>query len=289
MKIIVCLKEVIDPALSLDFGLTSNIVFREDLPLKLDPNDALALALAIELKSNDNEITLISIGPERVEGYLRNGLALGADRAVRIWSGAFEGLSPYRKARLLAGAVTLFGTDLVLTGDRTLDTGSGVVGPFIAARLGLSGASGVTGLELDEGQKSITLVKDIGRGEREKVRCPLPAVIGVRGEGKLPYASLDRFIESRYSEIQLLSPEDLPVPHTAWQHDPAEVTGLVFPRPAPRKVPPLDSSLPAFYRILQLLEGGISKRKNQMLRGSPGELADQLFELLKEAGVLKSA
>jgi electron transfer flavoprotein beta subunit len=286
MKIIVCLKEVVDPALSLDYGLTSNIV-REGLPMKLNPGDAFALALALELKSGDNEITLVAIGPERVEGYLRNGLAMGAEKAVRIWSGDFKDLSPYRKARLLAGAVTLLGADLVFTGDRTLDTGNGVVGPFIAAILGLPVVSGVTGLEPDEGQKSITLVKDIGRGEREKVRCLLPAVISVRGEGKLPYASLDRFIESRYSEIQLLSPADLLVSPTARHHDPAEVTGLVFPRPTPRKVPPLDSSLPAFYRILQLLEGGISKRKNQMLQGSPGEMADRLFELLKEAGVIK--
>jgi electron transfer flavoprotein beta subunit len=289
MKIIVCLKEVIDPALSLDYGLTNSVIFREGLPLKLNPNDAYALALALELKSGDNEITLVAIGPERVEDYLRNGLALGVDKAVRVWSEDFENLSPYRKARLLAGAVTLLGADLVFTGDRSLDTGSGVVGPFIAAILGLPGVSGVTGLEMDKGQKSITLVKDIGRGEREKVRCPLPAVVGVRGEGKLPYAPLDRFIESRYSEIQLLSPDDLPVSPTVLQRDPAEVTGLVFPRPAPRKVPPLDSSLPAFYRILQLLEGGLTRRKNQMLQGSPGEMADRLFELLKEAGVIKLA
>jgi electron transfer flavoprotein beta subunit len=289
MKIIVCLKEVVDPALSLDSGLTHNVVFREGLPLKLNPDDAAALAMALELKSPDNEITLVSIGPPRVEHYLRSGLALGADRAVRIWSEGFETLFPYRKARLLTGAVTLLGADLVLTGTRSLDTAGGVIGPLMAAWLGWPGVTGVTGLEMEEGQKRVSLVRDIGRGGRERVRCPLPAVVAVKGEGKLPYASLDRLIESRYSEVKLLSPADLPVSPAELKNDSAAAVDLVFPRPVPRKVPPLDSSLPAFYRILQLLEGGVSKRENRMLRGSPAELADRLFELLKEAGVVKPA
>ena len=45
MKIIVCLKEVVDPTLNIDFGLTNNVVFREGLPLKLNPADAAALAI----------------------------------------------------------------------------------------------------------------------------------------------------------------------------------------------------------------------------------------------------
>ena len=51
MKIIVCIKEVIDPALSLDCGLINKVVFREGLPLRLNPNDASALALSLGLRS----------------------------------------------------------------------------------------------------------------------------------------------------------------------------------------------------------------------------------------------
>jgi electron transfer flavoprotein beta subunit len=293
MKIIVCLKEVIDPTLNLDFGLRNSVVFREGQPLKLNPNDAAALTLALSLKNtykdSQIEITLIFIGPERVASYLRNGLALGADRAVRIWGEDFNPPSPYRKARLLTRAVALLGADLVFTGAWSLDTGSGQVGPFIAAWLGLPCVGDVVNIELDAEHNSITLVKDIGRGEREKIQCSLPAVITVKGEGKLPYASLDRLIESKYSEVTLLSPADLGISPVELKNDPARVTDLVFPRPAPRKVPPLDSGLPAFYRILQLLEGGIARRKGLMLQGNSEELAERLFELLKEEGVVKSA
>jgi electron transfer flavoprotein beta subunit len=293
MKIIVCLKEVVDPALSLDFGLSHRIVFREGLPLRLNPNDATAMTMALGLKppykENQVEISLISIGPERVEGYLRNGLALGADRAIRIWGEDFAEPSSHQKARLLTGAVSLYGADLVLTGARSLDTGHAQVGALMAGWLGRPCVGDAVGIELDREQSSLTLTRDIGHGERERVRCALPAVITVRREGKLPYASLDRFVEARYSEVTILTPADLGVSREELHHDPTRVTDLVYPRPRPRKVPPLDSSLPAFYRILQLLEGGISKRKGLMLQGSSEELAERLFELLKEEGVIRPA
>ncbi len=87
----------------------------------------------------------------------------------------------------------------------------------------------------------------------------------------------------------MLSPEDMGISAAELESDPSNVTGLSFPRPSPRKVPPLDSSLPAFDRILQLLAGGIAKRRGLMLQGSGDELAGQLFELLKKEGVLRPA
>jgi electron transfer flavoprotein beta subunit len=291
MKILVCLKEAVDPALNIDFGLTNNVIFRAGLPLRLNPADATALAMALDLKkaSQDTRITLVSIGPERVESYLRDGLALGADKAVRVWDDGFTELSPWQKARLLTGAVKLLGGDLVLTGFRSIDTAMGQVGPLIAGWLERPCASGVVSIEFDAEHKSLTLVKDIGRGEREKISCPLPAVVTIKGDGKLPYASLDRFIESKYTEITRLSPADLAISEAELMSDPTKITGLVFPRPALRKAPMIDSSLPAFDRILQLLAGGIAKRRGLVLEGSDEELAGRLFELLKEEGVLRPA
>src|SRR3972149_5010564 len=112
MKIIVCLKEVIDPALSLDSGLRHKVVFREGLPRRLNPDDAAALAMALNLKPSGAEITLVSIGPESVASYLRNGLAAGADRAARIWNEELAALSTHQKARILSRTASLYGADI---------------------------------------------------------------------------------------------------------------------------------------------------------------------------------
>ena len=293
MKIIVCLKEIVDSAISLGTALRNNVVFREGLPLTLNPNDAEALAMALAYRSPYNElpveITVVSIGPERVENYLKNGLALGVDRAVRIWEKGFDSLSSYQKAVLLSGFVKSFGADLVLTGCRSQDTANSQVGPLLAARLELPCVTDAVRFEPGEDPQYILVTRHIGRGEREILQCTLPAVFTVKGEGKLPYASLDRIIESRYSEVTLLSLGDLGISSTEFDNDPTAVTDLVYPRPRPKKVPTPDSSLPAFYRILKLLEAGISGREGRMLEGGSEELADQLFKLLLEEGVIKSA
>jgi electron transfer flavoprotein beta subunit len=292
MKIVVCLKEVVDAKLSLDSGLMNAVVFREGLPLRLNPNDAEALTKALALKSPDKatqvEITVISIGPERVESYLRQGLALGADRAIRIWGEGFGELSAYQKAKLLSRAVSISGADLVLTGTRSLDTGNSQIGPLIAAWLDLPCTSEVVRLEIYGEQKHIKLTRDIGKGEREEIQCALPAVATVKGEGRrLPYASLDKLLESQYHEVTLFSLNDLNMSPAELKKDPVRVTELLYPRPRPKKVPTPESSLPAFERILKLLEGGISKRQGMMLEGSSRELADQLFELFIAEGVIK--
>lgn len=292
MKIVVCLKEVVDIALSLDTGLRHRIVFEEGLPRRLNPDDAAALKIVLDFKSRSPsgsvEITAVSIGPERVENYLCQALAVGVDKAVRIWDEDFRGLSPWRKSKLLSAFISFSEVGLILTGARSLDTADAQVGSLLAARLSLPCITSVTRLDIDTESNMPHFTRDLGRGKREVVSCPLPAVVTVKGEGAvLPYPSLDRLIESRESMIELISLGDLNLNPAEFKHEPTRMTALMAPRPRPRKVTTPDSSLPAFYRVLNLLEGGISKRQGKMLEGSPGELVDRLFELLIDEGVIR--
>jgi electron transfer flavoprotein beta subunit len=293
MKIIVCLKETVDTSLNLESGLRHRVVFREGLPRLLNPDDAGAFSIALDQRSRHDEvpveIVLVAIGPERVERYLREGLALGADKAVRIPSPDPDTLSPHLKALLLAGAVNLLGADLVFTGAGSLDNGSGQTGPLTAARLDFPCVIDTVNVELEEDRPSVIVTRDLGRGVREKLRCALPAVLTVKGEGRLPYASLDRLMDGMAGEVSLLTPADLCITPAQMEFNPVSVSGLMPPRPRTRKVPTPDSSLPAFYRTLELLKGGISGRRGLMLEGDSEEIADRLFDILLEEGVLKSA
>lgn len=294
MRIIVCIKEVVDSNLNLGFGQVDEELWQKGLAFRLNPNDAEALAEALILKKKDKEnqveITLISIGPERVEYYLRDGLALGADRAVRIWGKDLKELSPYQKAKVLSKAISLFDADLILTGARSIDNATGQVGPFVAAWLDLPCVGEVVGFQLGDDRKSIIVLRNTGKGIREKVLSPLPVVLTVEGQGrKLPYASLSKILESKYAQITLLALSDLGISSAELEIDPTTVTGLSFPRPRPKKVPAPESSLPAFNRILMLLQGGISKRRGKILGGSSDELVAQLFELLMEEDVIRPA
>jgi electron transfer flavoprotein beta subunit len=283
VRIVVCIKEVVDAGLNLAFGQVSTELWQKGLAFRLNPNDSGALAAALEEKAKDArvEITAISLGPERVEDYLREALSLGADGAVRLWAEDPKELSPYQKATVLSHAASLYQPDLILTGAASLDNASGQVGPFIAARLGLPCVIGVTEFQLDGDNRGSTVTRRIGRGVRERLLSTLPAVLAIEGTGReLPYASLDKLLESRSAPITILSPSDLGISAAELASDPTRVTGLSFPRPRPKKVPTPASSLPAFDRILKLLEGGIPKRQGKMLQGNSDELVNQLFELL---------
>jgi electron transfer flavoprotein beta subunit len=285
MKILVCIKEVVDTALNLDSGVSNRVVFNEGLPRRLNAPDLAALNMALGLKSAGAEISVASIGEKRVERYLRNALAVGADKAVRIWDEEYADLSAAQKALLLSGLAASNGTSLVLTGATSLDTGSGQVGLMMAARLGWACVTGVTSIDFTP-ENNLILTRDLGKGEREKVKCALPAVVTVKGEGKFPYASVDNLIKSQSEQIPVLKAAGFGVTPGLLKSL-ACYSRLVFPRPPLTKAAPLDSSLPAFERILQLLQGGIAGRKGRMLEGNASQVVEQLFQFLVDEGVVK--
>jgi electron transfer flavoprotein beta subunit len=293
MKIVVCLKEVVDSNLSLVFNPGTGELFQKGLAFRLNPYDITALAQALNLTNQTDtpiEITLISVGRESVEYYLRDGLSRGADSAVRIWGEDLKDLSSYQKAMIMSRAISQFDVDLVLTGAKSLDTATCQLGSLIAAWLDLPCIAEVISFQLDREQNSLTAIRNIGKGAREKVQCSLPAVITITGEGtELPYASLDRFLESRHTPITMLSPVDLGISPAELPDDPIRVMGLSYPRPRPKKAPMPESNLPAFDRVRMLLQGGLTRRQGKILKGSGEELVNQLYDLLVAEGVVKPA
>lgn len=292
MKIVVCIKEAIDPSLNIGFGMINEELLRKGLAFKLNPNDAEALTKALIFKQGNTglhtEIIILSIGPKRVEEYLRNGLALGADRAVRIWGQELENLSSFQKAKVLSKAIALFNADLILTGGASIDIASSQIGPLVAAMLGLPCICEATEFQFGHDSKNISVHRNIGRGVQEKVSSTLPLVLTMEGQGNnLPYALLDKILEGISAQVSLLSLSDLEISYTELKASPIRISRLSHPRPRPKKIPTPESSLPAFERILALLQGGISKRQGKILDGDSDELVNQIYQQFVEKDIIK--
>jgi electron transfer flavoprotein beta subunit len=291
MRIVVCLKDVVDAGIDLGYGRIDPVLMKKGFSRRLDPDclEALVKALAVKASVARTEIVLLTVGPPEAEKYLREGLASGADRAVRIWEKEFIELSPYQKAKVLKGAVSLLEADIILTGAQSLDNGSGLVGSLTAAFLGWPFISDVIALQTAPDQKSLTVTRNVERGLKEKLEAAAPLVMSVKsGGGRLPYASLDQLLESREEAVEHLSLADTGLSYPELKNDSTLCAGLSFPRPATRPAP-LDSSLPAFYRILALLEGGMSKRRSEIFTGSREDQVDQLYDLMVKEKILKSS
>ena len=80
MRILICLKQVPDTT---EVKLTDDLTLeREFVAQVLNPADESALELGLELKEkHGGTVTVLTMGPKRAEGMLREALSRGADEA----------------------------------------------------------------------------------------------------------------------------------------------------------------------------------------------------------------
>lgn len=177
MKVGVCLKQVPATDTRIRINPSANGILTDDVKWEINPYDEYALEEAIRQKAAGKvkEVIIFTIGDAGAEARIRDGLARGADRGVRLDDAAFAGSDAAGKARVLAAALKSEGVELALLGRQGVDTDSSAVGPMLAELLGWRQAGWVDKLVLDGG--SFTADRAAGGGVRERVKGALPAVI----------------------------------------------------------------------------------------------------------------
>jgi len=120
MKIIVCVKQVPDTEARLKLPPDSTAIVETDVNWIVSPYDEFAIEEALKQKEkHGGEVVLVSLGPDRAQSALRNGLAMGADSAVHLKDPLFDATDTLGTARALAAAIKgLAPFDLVLTGQQ---------------------------------------------------------------------------------------------------------------------------------------------------------------------------
>lgn len=286
MKIIVCLKMVVDVKVPLE--ITSGRLSKEGLVYDINPADLQALENALAIKETfQSKVIVISLGPEPVEEGLRQCLALGADQAIRLWDPAFEGSDPCIKALILTRAIQLTGFDLILLGARSKDTARGIVGPTMAAILKLPQVTSVTSLDFSANGKTFTAYKKAPKGSREKIYCHLPILVTMGREmERLRYATWLERLQSIDKEIIEwgLSTLELSPQQVGRAASPTTTLGLTYPCPRTIELPLPDPNLPYHARIQQLLSDSLTKRGGKVVVGKIEEMIEDILQALKQKG-----
>ena len=101
----------------------------------LNPHDSRATRIAVQLRRPGERVTVFSMGPPEAAVQLRETFALGADRVVLLSDRALAGSDTLVTARVLRAALGAEGHDIVLAGERSIDSDTGQVGPEVAALL----------------------------------------------------------------------------------------------------------------------------------------------------------
>ena len=200
MNIAVCVKQTADtesrPILSAD----QSHVTDEGLVWIINPHDESAIEVAIGLRDqHGGSVTLISLGPDRVESSLRQGLAMGADQAVHLQCDAMPE-DPFIVAEVLADRIREHDFDLVLTGEVAIDGAGAQVPQRLGILLGWPCVTGVEELNIDSGE--LTARHPVEQGD-EIHTCKLPAVIGVnRRIGEPRYPSFKGIMQAKRKSIE---------------------------------------------------------------------------------------
>lgn len=205
MKILVLVKETFDTEEKI--VIQDGKISEDGVEYIINPYDEYAIEEAIKLKEeHGGEVTVVSVGPERVEGRLRTALAMGADRAVLVTDERLFG-DEYTTSKVLAAVAQKEGFDIILAGQMAVDSGAGQGGPRVAELLGINHVS--TAVKLEVNGDAVRVERDV-EGDLEVVETSLPVLITAQqGLNEPRYPSLPGIMKAKKKPLQRLTADDL--------------------------------------------------------------------------------
>jgi len=209
MKMLVCIKHVPDTETKIRVGGDGRSIDEAQVnKWIISPYDEYALEQALLFRERDGgEVVLLSAGREAAQATLRQGLAMGADRAILIKDDRFDSADGLQRARALAAACAAETPDLVLCGKYGVGTDEAQTGPMLAELLGWPHAAGVAKLEVADGafdaERAIEGGVEVQQGR-------LPALISCeKGLNEPRYPSLKGIMQAKKKPIDVKTPEEL--------------------------------------------------------------------------------
>ncbi|MFQ5829785.1 MAG: electron transfer flavoprotein subunit beta/FixA family protein [Candidatus Methylomirabilia bacterium] len=286
MTALVLLRQVLDATLPFEIVPGQGVRLKGPEAIRiLNPADRVALEWACRLCGDD--VTALTVAPPEASEVLRLAQARGARRAVRLWAEGAECVDGVALARLLALAVARLRPDLILTGDQSLEGGTGSVPGLLAARLGWPCLDGAVHVARD--RRRVVIRRPLERGWQEEVEADAPVAITVEAGSIEPsYVSVRTRREARARPVEVWGLGDLGVSLEevrGWVR--SEVISVDWPRPRAKKVHLPDAGVPARERMRQLLAGVTAPKKAaeaKLIEGDAGEIAERFVEFLAERG-----
>jgi len=268
MRIVVCVKEVLDPDAVNNYALAGRLEIGEDgksltqtaIPRLMNGFDEQALEAALRLKDAglDCTIGVVSVGEDPGD-ILKHSAALGAGEIASIVADPAN-LDSHTTASLLAGYIRASGgADLVLCGRQASDDDQGVVPALLGELLDMPIVTIARDVEAVEG--SVWRVTRVTPDGDEVVEVSGAAVVTISNElGEARYPTAANKIKARRLKPTLVAVDEL---------------GLAAEQLQPR--------LTFTKQFVPTIQGNC-----EFISGdSPAEPADRLIARLREDGALQ--
>jgi electron transfer flavoprotein alpha subunit len=174
MKILVAYKRVVDYNVRIQVKPDGSGVVTDGVKLSPNPFDEIALEEALRLRDKGiaSEVVVATIAPADAQAHLRNGLAMGANRAIHVVTD--QAIQPLTAARTLLKLVEKEQPDLVILGKQAIDDDANQTGQMLATLWGRPQATFASKLDIADGKATVTREVDAGL---ETLEVDLPAVV----------------------------------------------------------------------------------------------------------------
>ncbi len=216
MNVIVCVKQIPDPALPGELDPSTNTLKR-DGKLILDESDSYGVEMALQLvtAAGGGEVSLVSMAPNDETSGLRTALAMGAAKAVLVSDPSLSGADALTTAKVLAAASKKLGdVDLIIAGTESSDGYTGTVPEQMAEVLGLPSITFAKSIEVADGTVKVDRQTESGYDE---VTCSLPAVVSVTAGVVEPrYPSFKGIMAAKSKPVETVTAGDLGIESVSW-------------------------------------------------------------------------
>ncbi|WP_339826674.1 electron transfer flavoprotein subunit beta/FixA family protein [uncultured Arenimonas sp.] len=174
MKILVGYKRVVDYNVRIQVKPDGSGVVTEGVKLSANPFDDIALEEALRLRDKGiaTEVVVVTLGPADCQAHLRNGLAMGANRAIHVVTD--QPVQPLTAARALLKLVEKEQPQIVLLGKQAIDDDANQTGQMLATLWGRPQATFAG--KVDATESTAVVMREVDAG-LETLEVQLPAVI----------------------------------------------------------------------------------------------------------------
>lgn len=258
MEIIVCIKQV-PGTTKVEVDKKTGVLKRDGIDSKMNPYDLYAIETAVKIKEEKGaKVTAITMGPPQAEEVIKEAYMMGVDEGLLLTDRKFAGADVLATSYTIAQGVKKTGNpDLVICGKMTTDGDTAQVGPEMAEFLGIPHVANV--LSIIELKKHSIVVEMDMPNTVEIAEVKFPCLITVEKDifqPRLPSFKLK--LATKDKEIPFLSLKD-------FEDQDEKKYGLNgSPTQVKRIFPPE------------------SNNNHEIWKGSGEELAEQLFDKLKE-------
>jgi electron transfer flavoprotein beta subunit len=209
MKILVMVKRVSDPNVTIRPNADNSNVELTNIKMAMNPFCEIATEEAIRLKEAGiaTEIIALSIGDSQSQDQLRTALAMGADRGILIETDAT--LEPIHIAKLAAKVIEQEEIELVLLGKQSSDKDNNQTGQMLAGLKNWGQATFASKLDIKDDKITVTREVDTGL---QTIGLTLPAVITCDLRLNTPrFASLPNMMKAKRKPLDIKPAADFGV------------------------------------------------------------------------------